>query len=201
MEDILARIENVVGPTSREKPISLHEPEFKGTQAWSYVKDCLDSGWVSTAGSWVSRFERELCGITGAKHAVVVTNGTVALRLALHIVGVKAEDEVIVPPMSFIATANAVAHLGATPHFVDIEKETLGLCPNALSTRLCDIAEKQQNRVMNRKTGRRIAAIVPVHVFGNPAKIRELKTIADNWGLPLIEDAAEALGSYRGGKH
>ena len=113
VESVLERIHSVVGPSSTDSPITLHEPDFRGTQAWTYVKDCLDTGWVSTAGSWVSRFEKELCNITGAKHAVVVSNGTVALRLALHVVGVGSNDEVLLPPLSFVATANSVAHLGA----------------------------------------------------------------------------------------
>ena len=115
---ILQTIQQVVGVSSPGKPIALHEPDFAGTEAWAYVKDCLDTGWVSTAGKWVSRFEQELAAVTGAAHVVVVTNGTVALRLALHLVGVQAGDEVLLPPLSFVATANAVAHLGAVAHFV-----------------------------------------------------------------------------------
>ena len=126
---VLDAIHQVVGPSSREQPIGLHEPDLRGTQAWAYVKDCLDTGWVSTAGSWVNRFEHQLCAITGAAHAVAVSNGTVALRLALHLVGVGPGDEVLLPPLSFVATANAVAHLGAVPHFVDVEPSALGLCP------------------------------------------------------------------------
>ena len=103
---VLEAIQHVVGPSSQAHPISLHEPYFHGTQAWAYVKDCIDTGWVSTAGSWVSRFEKELCIITGASHAEVVNNGTVALRLALHLVGVGHGDEVLMPPLSFVATAN-----------------------------------------------------------------------------------------------
>ena len=120
LADILQAIKQVVGTSSPWQPIALHEPDFSGTQAWAYVKDCLDTGWVSTSGQWVSRFEQELCAVTGASHAVAVTNGTVALRLALHLLGVGASDEVLLPPLSFVATANAVAHLGAVPHFVDI---------------------------------------------------------------------------------
>ena len=120
VESVLESIQYVVGSSSKEHPISLHEPDFSGTQAWTYVKDCLDTGWVSTAGSWVSRFEQELCIITGASHAVVVSNGTVALRLALHLVGVSLKDEVLLPPLSFVATANAFAYLNVVQHFVDV---------------------------------------------------------------------------------
>ena len=185
----------------REGTIALHEPDFRGTHAWDYVKQCLDTGWVSSSGSWVNRLEQQLCEITGASHAVAVCNGTVALRLALHLVGVGHGDEVLIPPLSFVATANAVAHLGAVPHFVDVEISSLGLCPIALAQRLEAIAEYRHGFVFNRETGRRIAAVVPVHVFGNPALVHKLRSVTDEWGLPLVEDAAEALASWRGETH
>ena len=201
VKSVLDAIQQVVGPSSMERPIGLHEPDFSGTQAWPYVKDCLDTGWVSTAGSWVSRFEQQLCAITGASHAVAVSNGTVALRLALHVVGVGPGDEVLLPPLSFVATANAVAHLGAVPHFVDVEPNALGLCPAALAARLEGVAERRAGRVVNKETGRRIAAVLPVHVFGHPAEAESLRAVADAWGLPMVEDAAEALASWRHGTH
>ena len=201
VDSVLDAIQQVVGPSSREHPIGLHEPDFNGTQAWVYVKDCLDTGWVSTAGSWVSRFEQQLCALTGASHAVAVSNGTVALRLALNLVGVGPGDEVLLPPLSFVATANAVAHLGAVPHFVDVELNTLGLCPAALSARLEAVAERRAGSLVNRETGRRIAAVLPVHVFGHPADAESLRAVADLWGLPMVEDAAEALASWRHGTH
>jgi len=201
VDSVLEAIHYVVGSSSKELPISLHEPDFSGTQAWAYVKDCLNTGWVSTAGSWVSRFEQELCTITGASHALVVSNGTVALRLALHLVGVGHGDEVLLPPLSFVATANAVAHLGALPHFVDVEHNALGLCPDAVAARLENIAERRDDTLVNKETGRRIAALLPVHVFGHPAEVDQLRAVADTWGLPMIEDAAEALASWRGNTH
>ena len=134
--DLLEAIQEVVGSSTSGQFIALHEPDFRGTEAWTYVKDCLDTGWVSTAGQWVSRFEMHLASATGAAHAVAVTNGTVALRLALHLVGVEPGDEVLLPPLSFVATANAVAHLGAVPHFVDVEPTTLAMDPSALALRL-----------------------------------------------------------------
>ena len=201
LESVLEAIHQVVGSSSKQHPIGLHEPDFSGTQAWSYVKDCLDSGWVSTAGGWVSRFEQQLCAITGAAHAVAVTNGTVALRLALHLVGVEPGDEVLLPPISFVATANAVSHLGAVPHFVDVEGEALGLCPVALADRLDAVAERYDGCILNRESGRRIAAVLPVHVFGHPASVEQLRMVTDAWGLPLVEDAAEALSSWRHDVH
>ena len=201
MDSVLEAIQQVVGSSSKEHPIVLHEPDFSGTQAWAYVKDCLDTGWVSTAGSWVRRFEQDLCTTTSAEHAVAVSNGTVALRLALHLVGVGPGDEVLIPPLSFVATANAISHLGAIPHFVDVEPNALGLCPAALAARLEAIAEPRAGHLVNRETGRRIGAVMPVHVFGHPAEVDQLRAVADNWGLPMVEDAAEALASWRGETH
>ena len=149
----------------------------------------------------MSRFEQELASATGAAHAVAVTNGTVALRLALHLVGVGPGDEVLLPPLSFVATANAVAHLGAVPHFVDVEPTTLAMDPSVLAERLEKLAERRNGRLLNRQTGRRLAAVLPVHVFGHPADGMALRQVSDAWELPLVEDAAEALGSWRGDTH
>ena len=197
VDSILRAIQEVIGFSSPDQPISLHEPYFGGTQARAYVNECLDTGWVSTAGQWVTRFEHELASATGAEHAVAVTNGTVALRLALHLVGVRSGDEVLIPPLSFVATANAVSHLGAVPHFVDIDPDLLGMSPESLSTRLQQVADFRDGQLVNRETGRRLAAVLPVHVFGHPADAKSLRQVADAWGLPLVEDAAEALGSWR----
>ena len=190
---IIQALTHTCGQSTIREPIGLHEPSFADTRAWDYVKDCLDTGWVSSAGEWVSRFEQALCNTTGAKYAIAVTNGTVALRLGLHLVGVKPGDEVLVPPLSFVATANAVQHLGATPHFVDIESGTLGMCPAALNERLERVCCRVDNNLINRETGRRIAAVMPVHVFGNPAEIKKLKALSQQWGLPLVEDQIESL--------
>ena len=183
---LVQAIQQVVGSSSPNQPIALHEPDFRGTEAWTYVKDCLDTGWVSTAGQWVSRFEQELATATGADYAVAVTNGTVALRLGLHLVGVKHGDEVLLPPLSFVATANAVSHLGAVPHFVDVEPTTLAMDPSALAERLEQVAERCDGQLLNRKTGRRLAAVLPVHVFGHPADMEALLQVA-NEGLHLLK--------------
>jgi aminotransferase in exopolysaccharide biosynthesis len=156
---------------------------------------------VSTAGRWVEVFEQELAATTGAGHVVALSNGTVALRLGLHLLGVGPGDEVLMPPISFVATANAAAHLGAAPHFVDIEAETIGLSPQALQARLEAVAERRGSVLINRESGRRIAAILPVHVFGMPASMEPIMAIGRAWKLPVIEDAAEALGSWRGETH
>ncbi|WP_413683845.1 LegC family aminotransferase [Prochlorococcus sp. MIT 1011] len=194
---ILDLIKDSINLDKHSLPIQLHEPDFNQTNSLSYLSDCIETGWVSSAGKWVNEFENKLCEFTGARYAIAVVNGTAALRLALHLVGVRAGDEVILPPMSFVATANAISHLGAVPHFVDIENESLGLCPLEVKERLDSIALKVNNHVINRETGRKISAILPVHIFGTPSKILELLNISEEWNIPLVEDAAEALGSFK----
>ena len=148
----------------------IYEPYFKGSKAYDYLKECIDTGWVSSSGLWVSKFEKQLKEFTGAKYVVAVSNGTVALRLALYLNGVKAEDEVITSPLSFVATANSIRHLGAFPNFVDIESKTLGMSPKALKLQLSQIAEKRGKNVFNKITGRKISAILPIHIFGLPCR-------------------------------
>ena len=194
---IIDAIASVVGSYSPAQPCVLHEPSFRGTQAWNYVKDCLDTGWVSTAGRWVTRFEDALSEVTQASHVVAVTNGTVALRLSLHLVGVLPGDEVLIPPLTFVATANAVSHLGAIPHFVDIESSTLGINPTTLAAYLDRILILKNGVPFNKVTGRRIGCLVPVHIFGLPADLPSIIPVASRWNIPVIEDAAEALGSTR----
>ena len=193
---IIKAIKSVCLNNNEKYPISLHEPNFKNSNSLKYLKDCIETGWVSSSGEFVKRFEQKICEYTKAKYCVAVASGTVALRLGLHIIGVCQNDEVLIPPMSFVATANAVSHLGAFPHFIDIDEETLGICPNSLNRRLEEVGEFKKGNLINKFTGRRISAIIPVHIFGNPAKIFALKSIAKKWGIPIIEDAAEALGSW-----
>ncbi len=180
--------------------MALHEPEFTGNE-WKYVKECIDTGWVSSVGKYVDEFERRLAELTGAKHAVVVANGTVALQVALQVSGVKPGDEVLVPALSFVASANAVSHCGATPHFVDSELSTLGLDARALATHLRQIASVQGGILHNKNTGRRIAAVVPMHTFGHPVDLDALLEVSKEFNLPIVEDAAESLGSLYHGRH
>lgn len=183
------------------KPVSLHEPEFAGNE-WNYVKDCIDTGWVSSVGKYVDEFESRIAEVTGAKHAVAVVNGTAGLHVALHAAGVGAGDEVFVPALTFVATANAVSHCGAVPHFIDSEDRTFGMDPRALSNRLADVAEPVAGGgYRNRFTGRRLAGVVPMHVFGQPMAIEALVEIAGRYGLPVVEDAAESLGAFVSGRH
>lgn len=181
--------------------VGLHEPSFEGNEN-TYVSECVESGWVSSVGKFVDRFEDDLAQITGASHVIAVVNGTAALHLALLLVGVEPSDEVLVPAISFVATANAVSYCQASPHFVDISERTLGLDPGKLDRRLSEIAEvRDDGHAWNRETGRRIRACVPMHTFGHPVEITTLVDVCDRWGISIVEDAAESLGSTYQGKH
>ncbi len=183
-----------------QRPIGLHEPSFGDTEK-NLVADCLDSGWVSSVGRYVDRFEQDLADVTHIPHAIATVNGTSALHTCLILAGVQPGDEVLLPALTFVASANPVAHLGATPHFVDCETETLGVDPERLTDYLADIAELRNNICVNRHSGRPIRALMVVHVLGHPARMNELASIAERYRLVLIEDAAESLGSWRDGRH
>jgi perosamine synthetase len=198
VQQIVEAVASVVGP--HEGMVPLHAPDLAGN-AWDYVKQCIDTGWISSAGAFVSRFEQDVASYTGARHAVAVVNGTAALHIALLLAGVGRGDEVLMPSLTFVATANAASYCGATPHFVDVSQRTLGLDPQALQTRLDDIAERRDGAVVNRGTGNVIAAIVPMHTFGHPVDLDGVLAVAQRWGLPVVEDAAESLGSFYRGKH
>jgi perosamine synthetase len=193
---IVAAIRAVVGPSA--KPIGLHEPRFPGNEL-SYVRDCIETGWVSYNGAYVQRFESMLCDLTGAPACAAMVNGTVAIEMALRVIGVKRGDEVLSPTLTFVATNNAIAHLGAIPHFVDSEAATLGIDVGKLDGHLRDIADLTPDGPRNRRTGRRLAAILPMHCFGHPVDMDRLLEVAARWKLPVIEDATEAIGSrYKG---
>jgi perosamine synthetase len=178
--------------------LALHEPWFRGNE-WDYVKDCLDTGWVSTVGSYVDRFEREIAQRCGAEFAIATGNGTIGLHATLHSLGVVRGDLVVCPAISFVGTANAISHCGAEPLFIDIEPERLGLDPDALARFFTDECEHAGEAIRYRATGQRVSAVMAVHLFGHPAQIESLARLCIAQGIPLIEDAAEALGSfYRG---
>ena len=195
---LLQGLQEVLGTPNRL--IALHEPEFTGNES-ALVQECLNSTFVSSVGKYVDQFEAILAEYTGAKHAVAVANGTAALHIALKLAGVQAKDEVLVPALCFVATANAVAHCGAVPHFVDSHLDTMGIDPAALADHLQAIAEPTPLGPHNRHTGRRIAAIVPMHIYGNPVDIGPLLEVDSRYGLPIVEDAAESLGSTYQGQH
>jgi len=180
--------------------VALHEPKFAGNE-WTYVKECLDIGWVSSVGKFVDRFEDDLAAYTGAKRAIALVNGTAALHVCLILSGVVPGDEVLIPALTFIATANAVSYCGAVPHFIDSEEKTLGVDPGKLAAYLEDIAEDRQDGCYNRITGRRIKTLVPMHAFGHPLDIEPLLKICADFRIELVEDAAESLGSFYKGRH
>jgi perosamine synthetase len=178
--------------------LALHEPVFAGNEI-AYLEQCIKSTFVSSVGKFVDRFEEMLAETTGAKRAVAVVNGTAALHACFRLAGVEPGDEVISPALTFIATTNAIAYCGASPHFVDSSLQTLGMDAQALGARLDAVAQRGPEGTTNRETGRRIAAIVPMHTFGHPVDMDEIVAIAKHWDIPVVEDAAESLGStYKG---
>ncbi len=179
---------------------ALHEPEIGGAEK-ARVDECLRSGWVSTAGPFVERFEDALAQYTGANHAIACVNGTAALHACLLLAGTRPGDEVIIPSLTFVATANAVAYCGATPHFADSDEDTLGLDPAKLANHLEDIGHITKGNCFNRRSGNRIAAVVCMHAFGHAADLDRLAETCRHYKLPLIEDAAESLGSFYKGRH
>lgn len=196
VSQIVAAIRNVAGPG----PLVLHEPYFGGNE-WAYLKECLDSTFVSSVGKFVDRFEADLAAFTGSKHAVAVVNGTAALHIALKLAGVQPGDEVLIPALTFIATANAVAYCGAAPHFIDSEERTLGIDPYKLRDYLKSVSEQSNGLCIHKKTGNVIRAVVPMHVFGHPVDMDGMLAVARDFNLLLVEDAAESLGSYYHGRH
>lgn len=196
LKGVLERLGRVLAPA--DEVIPLHVPEFLGDER-ALVADCIDTGWVSSVGSYVDQFERDVATACDVAHGVAVVNGTAALELAMKVVGVLAGDEVLMPALTFVATANAAHHLGAIPHFVDSGEGTLGLDPVALGAHLRRIGDARRDGLYNRETGRRISCVVPMHVFGHPVDIEGLTAVADEFGLMIVEDAAESLGSrYKG---
>lgn len=193
---VVSALRSVLG----EGSAALHEPKFSGNE-WQYLKECLDSTFVSSVGKFVDRFESDLVHFTGANHVVAVVNGTSALHIALKLAGVQVEDEVLVPALTFVATANAVRYCGATPHLVDSEEATLGMDAVRLRAHLISQTEQRSGSCFNRATGRIIRAMVPMHTFGHPVDIDALLAVAKDFNIAMVEDAAESLGSYYCGRH
>lgn len=195
-QKFVSAIRSVVGDEPR---VSLHEPDI-GAIERRLVDECLESTFVSSVGKFVTQFEEEIAEFTGAAHAVAVSNGTVALQVALTLAGVKPGDTVIVPALSFIATANAVVHAGASPYFIDSDPRTLGMSAVALEAVLATLVERDGAWV-DPATGSRVSAISPMHTFGHPVEIERIAALAKKYGIALVEDAAESLGSFVGHKH
>ena len=184
-----------------ENPVPLHAPRFRGREK-EYLNDCIDSTFVSYVGAYVTRFEEAMCAFTGAARAVAMVNGTAALHLALVTCGVGEGDDVITSPLTFVGTCNGIAHSGAQPCFADINLDSLSLSPEAVDEFLRKNAQRGgDGQAYNKYTGRRIAACMPVHVFGHVARMPEIIAVCDEWNIQVIEDAAESLGSYLDGRH
>jgi perosamine synthetase len=180
--------------------VSLHEPLFNGNEK-KYVNDCIDSTFVSSVGKYVNKFEDMICAYTNAKYAIATTNGTSALHMACILSGVESGTEVLSQALTFVATANAISYIGADPVFIDSAKDNLGMCPASLEAFLDSQAEIIGEQAFNKITKKRISACVPMHVFGHPVAIDEIQQICKKFKIPLIEDAAESLGSFYKGEH
>jgi aminotransferase in exopolysaccharide biosynthesis len=180
--------------------IPLHAPTFGGNEK-KYVLETIDSTFVSSVGKFVDQFEKEIELFTGSARAVATVNGTTALHAALYVAGVKRNDLVITQALTFVATGNVIHHMGAEPVFLDVSEKSLGLCPLAVSQFLEEFADIDQDGAVHKITGQRIRAVVPMHTFGHPVELDELLVVCEKWGLVLVEDAAESLGSYYKGRH
>ena len=180
--------------------IPLHAPVFAGNER-TYVMDTLDSTFVSSVGAYVEQAEKMVAEICQTQRAVAVVNGTSGLQIAMQLAGVQQGDEVLTQALTFVATANAIHYIGAEAVFLDVDCDTMGLSSKAVAEFLEEFGEKRENRTYNKKTGRKIAACIPMHTFGFPVHLDALMAICTEWNIPLVEDAAESLGSYYRGKH
>jgi aminotransferase in exopolysaccharide biosynthesis len=181
--------------------IALHEPKFMGNEM-QYLKDCIDSTYVSSVGKYVDEFEKKICELTGAKYAVATVNGTSALHIALLVSGVKENELVITQPLSFVASANAISYIKAEPVFVDVDLDTLGLSPDKLKEFLENETElKGDGITYHNLSGKKISACVPMHSYGFPCRVDEIVTICHQYNIRVVEDAAESVGSYFKGQH
>jgi len=184
-----------------QHPVPLHAPVFIGNEK-KYLLNCIDSGYVSYLGEYVKKLEKQICEYTGSAYAIATVNGTCALQVALEVAGVSRDDEVITQDLTFVATANAILSCGAIPVFVDSDRDTLGMSPDKLEEFLathCRVTDKGE--CLNIHSHRLIKACVPVHVFGHPAHIDKIIDICRAYGIKVIEDAAESLGSFRNHQH
>ncbi|MBE7639229.1 LegC family aminotransferase [Salegentibacter sp. BLCTC] len=179
--------------------IPLHEPRFQGNEK-KYLNNTIDSTFVSSVGAYVNKFEAMMQEITTTDKAVAVVNGTSGIQVALRLVGVNKGDEVLTQALTFVATANAIAYNAAKPVFIDVDRDTMGLSPKALNDFLDEFGELREDGCYNKKTGNKIAACLPMHTFGFPVRIDEIVKICTNWKIPVVEDAAESLGSEFKGK-
>ncbi len=196
----LAIINFIKSIYKEKKFVPLHEPRFIGNEK-EYLSECIDTTFVSSIGKFVDQFEKKIADYTGSKYAIATNNGTSALHVSLLLAGVNEESEVITQPLTFVATCNAISYCNAKPIFVDVDKDTMGLSPSALKNFLEKNTSIINNQCINRKTNKVIKACLPMHSYGHPCKIDQIKVICDEHFIFLIEDAAESLGSFYNKKH
>ena len=195
-KDIIRFIKDLYG----QENVPLSVPKFVGNEK-KYLEECIDTTFVSSVGQFVDRFEKDIAAYTGANRAVVCVSGTNALHMALMLAGVERGDEVLTQALTFIATCNAVSYIGAYPVFIDVDKATMGLSPDAVKTWLERNCEIRNSQCYDKTTGRRVKACVPMHTFGHPVRIEELAAVCAEWHIELVEDAAESIGSRYKGIH
>ena len=183
-----------------QENVPLSVPKFIGNEK-KYLEECIDTTFVSSVGQFVDRFEKDMAAYTGAKRAVVCVSGTNALHMAMMLAGVERDDEVLTQALTFIATCNAISYIGAHPVFLDVDKTTMGLSPDAVKEWLTKNAEIKNGQCYDKQTGRRVKACVPMHTFGHPVRIEELAAVCAEWHIELVEDAAESIGSKYKGIH
>jgi len=200
MEDWYFEFIKFVKNLYKKDSVALHEPLFIGNEK-KYVLDCIDSTFVSSVGQYVNLIEKKLSEYTNSEYCIMTVNGTSALHVALSLAGVMPDTEVITQPLTFVATCNAISYCGAKPVFVDVDEDTLGMSPKSLKKFLKENCKIYDKKVVNKITGKEISAIVPMHTFGHPCRIDEIVQIAMEFNLPVIEDSAEAMGSFYKGKH
>ncbi len=184
----------------KENPIPLHRPIFEGNEK-NFLSECIDTNFVSSVGKRVDEFEEKIASFTGSKYAIATVNGTSALHIALKLLGVKEKTEVITQSLTFVATCNSISYLNAVPIFVDVDRDTMGMSPSALELFLKENATFRKGVLFNKKSDRKISACLPMHTYGYPCRIREIKKICKDWNIPLLEDCAESLGSFVDKKH
>jgi len=197
MQDIVYFIRDLY---NTKEFIPLHEPKFIGNEK-KYLNDCIDSTFVSSIGKYVDIFEEQFAKKVGSSFAIATVNGTSALHISLILAGVTKDDEVITQPLTFVATCNSISYIGAKPVFIDVDEDTFGMSPHSLRVFLKDNCELQDNKCINKTTGKIIKACLPMHTFGHPCRIEEIKTICDQYNIALVEDSSESLGSYHKNKH
>ncbi len=200
MADFSKTIDFIKSVYGNQEFTPLAVPVFAGNEK-KYLNECIDTTFVSSVGKFVDRFEEEIAKFTGAKKAVVCVSGTNALHMSLMLVGVERDDEVLTQALTFIATCNALSYIGAHPVFIDVDRSTMGLSPDAMKEWLAKNAEIRNGECFNKNTGRRVKACVPMHTFGHPVRIEEIADLCAEYHIELVEDAAESIGSKYKGLH